>query len=158
VSGPAAKSRVPLATGEGLQTRFEFRRLLDAKGASIIQPDVLHCGGITELRRIARFAEVYGVEVAPHQCYGPIAHVASLHAVAGCRNFLIHEWEAEDDDRFQEACGGAYPVQQGGVIALADKPGLGLSMDFAAFCRRFPYKTAPRSMPDLKKSSPGATR
>jgi galactonate dehydratase len=151
----AAKSRVPLATGEGLQTRFEFRRLLDAKGASIIQPDVLHCGGITELRRIARFAEVYGVEVAPHQCYGPIAHVASLHAVAGCRNFLIHEWEAEDDPLFQEATGGAYPVQQAGHIVLAGRPGLGLAMDFPAFCRRFPYREAPRSMRDLEKFRSG---
>jgi galactonate dehydratase len=154
----AAQSRVPLATGEGLQTRFEFKRLLDAKGASIIQPDVLHCGGITELRRIARLAEVYGVEVAPHQCYGPFAHVASLHAVAGCRNFLVHEWEAEDDPLFQAATGGAYPVQQDGYITLSERPGLGLAMDFAAFCQRFPFKPGGRSMPDLKRSAPGATR
>jgi galactonate dehydratase len=154
----AAQSRVPLATGEGLQTRFEFRRLLEAKGASIIQPDVLHCGGITEIRRIARLGEVYGVEIAPHQCYGPVAHVASLHAMAGVRNFLIHEWEAEDDPLFQEATGGTYPVQQGGHITLPDRPGLGLTMDFAAFCRRHPFRSGARSMPDLKKSTPGATR
>ena len=147
----AAKSPVPLATGEGLQTRFEFKRLLEAKGAQIIQPDVLHCGGITELRRIASLAETYGVEIAPHQCYGPLAHVASLHAVSGCRNYFIHEWEAADDVLFQEATAGTYPVQKDGLIALPNGPGLGLKMDFAAFARRFPYKQAPRSMPDLQK-------
>jgi galactonate dehydratase len=154
----AAKSRVPLATGEGLQTRFEFRRLLDAKGAAIIQPDVLHCGGITELRRIANFAETYGVEIAPHQCYGPLAHAASLAAVAACRNFFIHEWEGEDDDLFREATNGTYPTQQSGAVALPDRPGLGVEMDFAAFSRRFPFRQVPKSMPDLKRSSPGTAR
>jgi galactonate dehydratase len=73
----AAKSPVPLAGGEGLVSRYEFRHLLDAKGAQIIQPDVIHCGGITEIRRIASLAELYGVEIAPHMYYGPVAHTAS---------------------------------------------------------------------------------
>src|SRR5208282_1304800 len=68
----AAKSPVPIASGEGLFTRYEFQELLDRKGASIIQPDVMHAGGITEIRKIANLAEVYGAEVAPHQCSGPI--------------------------------------------------------------------------------------
>src|SRR6476646_7788199 len=93
----AAKSPVPIATGEGLLSRWEFRQLLDAKGAVIIQPDVLHVGGITELRKIAAASEPYGVEIAPHQCSGPIAHVASLGAMSVSRNFLLQEWEAADD-------------------------------------------------------------
>jgi galactonate dehydratase len=145
----AAKSRVPLATGEGLQTRFEFKRLLQAKGAEIVQPDVLHCGGITELRRIASLAETYGVEIAPHQCYGPIAHVASLHAVSGCRNFLIHEWEAADEALFQEVTNGAFPVQKAGLVAVPNGPGLGVSMDFAAFTKRFPFQSGIKGMPGL---------
>src|SRR5579885_2194207 len=56
----AAASPVPIATGEGLFSRFEFRQLLEAKGAAIIQPDVLHAGGITELRKIAALAETFG--------------------------------------------------------------------------------------------------
>ena len=146
----AAKSPVPIATGEGLLSRSEFRRLLDMKGAAIIQPDVLHCAGITELRRIAHFAEPFGAEVAPHQCCGPVGHVASLAAMAGCRNFLIHEWEAEDDPLYQEVTGGKYPVQKNGTIGLPDGPGLGIDMDFAAFTRRFPYRTGARTM--FKKS------
>jgi len=135
-----------------------FKRLLDAKAAAVVQPDVLHCGGITELRRIANLAETYGAEIAPHQCYGPLAHAASLAAVAGCRNFLIHEWEAQDDPLFSEATGGTYPVQQGGYIALPERPGLGIEMDLAAFCKRFPYSNGPKSMRDLTRSSPGAAR
>src|SRR5437763_12060824 len=81
----ASKSPVPLAGGEGLVSRYEFKQLLDAKGAQILQPDVIHCGGITEIRRIASLGEVYGTEMAPHMFYGAIAHVASLHAMASVR-------------------------------------------------------------------------
>src|SRR5438552_1692099 len=93
----AARSPIPIATGEGLFSRAEFRQLLDAKGAAIIQPDVIHAGGITEIRKIASLAEVYGVEIAPHQCSGPVAHVASLAVMSVCRNFLLQEWEADDE-------------------------------------------------------------
>ncbi len=137
----AAKSPVPVATGEGLINRYEFRQLLEAKGATIIQPDVLHCGGITELRKIANLAETFGVEVAPHQSSGPLGFVASLTAMSVCRNFLIQEWEAADDALFQELTGGQYPVQKAGVVRLPSALGLGLSVDFAQLTRRFPYTT-----------------
>jgi galactonate dehydratase len=141
----AAKSPVPIATGEGLFTRYEFGELLDRKGAAIIQPDVMHAGGITEIRKIASLAETYGAEVAPHQCSGPIAHVASMNAMSVCRNFLVHEWEAADDDLYLEMTGGKYPVQKNGMVALPEGPGLGLAVDFAGFKKRCPYK--PRYLP-----------
>lgn len=140
----AAKSPVAIASGEGLFSRAEFRSLLDARGAAIIQPDVLHAGGITEIRKIANLAEAYGVEVAPHQCSGPIGHVASLAAMSVCRNFLVQEWEAADDSVYRELTDGTYPVQQNGVVELSDRPGLGLRVNFAEFARRFPYKGARR--------------
>ena len=136
----AAKSPVPIATGEGLLSRFEFRPLLEARGAAIIQPDVIHAGGITEIRKIANLAETYGVEIAPHQCSGPVAHVASLAAMSVCRNFLIQEWEAEDDKVFQELTNGTYPTQSGGTIRLPEAPGLGITVDFPAFKKRFPFR------------------
>lgn len=141
----AAKSPIPIATGEGLFTRAEFRQLLDVRGAAIVQPDVLHAGGITELRKIANLAETYGVEVAPHQCSGPVGHVASLAAMSVCRNFLLQEWEAADDAVFQELTGGAYPVQSGGVVTLPTAPGLGLRVNFAELKKRFPYKNTRRN-------------
>jgi galactonate dehydratase len=136
----AARSPVPIATGEGLLSRFEFRQLLEAKGASIIQPDVMHAGGITEIRKIANLAETFGVEVAPHQCSGPIGHVASLVAMSVCRNFLIQEWEAADDTLFVELTNGKYPVQKDGYVSLPGAPGLGIEVDFEQFKRRFPFQ------------------
>jgi galactonate dehydratase len=136
----AAKSPVPIATGEGLLSRFEFRALLEAKGAAIIQPDVMHAGGITEIRKIAQLAETFGVEVAPHQCSGPIGHVASLAAMSVCLNFLIQEWEAADDALYVELTNGTYPVQKNGVIRLPEGPGLGITVNFNEFKRRCPYQ------------------
>jgi galactonate dehydratase len=135
----AAKTSVPIATGEGILSRYDFRPLLEAKGAAIIQPDVVKCGGITEIRKIAALAECYGVELAPHMCYGPVAHVASLHAMSVCRNFLIHEWEGADDKLFLEATNGTYPVQKDGYVTLPDKPGLGIEFDAAQLARRYPF-------------------
>jgi galactonate dehydratase len=140
----AAKSAVPIASGEGLFSRFEFRSLLDARGASVIQPDVLHAGGITEIRKIANLAETYGVEVAPHQCSGPIGHVASLTAMSVCRNFLIQEWEAADDAVYQELTDGTYPVQHNGYVELSDRAGLGLQVNLPEFTKRFPFQGSRR--------------
>ena len=136
----AARSPVPIATGEGLFTRYEFAALLERKGAAIIQPDVMHAGGTTEIRKIANLAETYGVEVAPHQCSGPIGHVASLNAMSVCRNFLVQEWESADDDLYVELTDGKYPVQKAGTVALPEGPGLGLSVNFTEFKKRCPYK------------------
>ncbi len=141
----AARSPVPIATGEGLFTRYEYSELLEHRGASIIQPDVMHAGGITEIRKIASLAETYGVEVAPHQCSGPIAHMASISAMSVCRNFLVQEWEAADDQLYLELTDGKYPVQKNGTVALPEGPGLGISVNFEEFKKRCPYK--PRYIP-----------
>lgn len=140
----AGKSPVPVATGEGLFSRFEFKTLLDVRGASVVQPDVLHAGGITEIRKVANLAETYGVEIAPHQCSGPIGHVASLSAMAVCRNFLIQEWEAADDAVFQEMSKDTYPIQKDGSVTLSEASGLGLQIDFEEFTRRFSYRETRR--------------
>jgi galactonate dehydratase len=145
----AAKSPVPIATGEGLFSRFEFKQLLDVRGAAIIQPDVMHAGGVTELRKIANMAEAYGVEVAPHQCSGPIAHMASMATMSVCRNFVIHECEGADNDLFVEMTEGTYPIQKDGRVRLPEAPGLGIKVNFAEFVRKCPYKGI-RSRAQLK--------
>ena len=106
---------------------------------AIIQPDVVKCGGITEIRKIAALGECYGVEVAPHSCYGPVAHVASLNAMSVCRNFLIHEWEAADERLYQEVTKGTFPVQKNGYVTLPEKPGLGIECDFSELVKRYPF-------------------
>ena len=135
----AERSPVPIATGEGYLSRNEFKPLLNAGAVEIVQPDVVHCGGITELRKIATMAESYDVEIAPHSPYGPVGHVASMHGVAGARNFFIHEWEAEDDAMHREVTGGTFPtINAQGEVPLPDGPGLGIELDAAELERRFP--------------------
>jgi galactonate dehydratase len=137
----AAKSPVPLAGGEGLVSRYEFRHLLDAKGAQIIQPDVIHCGGITEIRRIASLGEVYGVEISPHMYYGPVAHTASLHSMMSVRNFLMQEWDAGMESTFTQITKGTFPRVTNGHVTLTDRPGLGIEMDWGACDKLFPYRS-----------------
>lgn len=138
----AAKSPVPVAGGEGLVSRYEFKQLLDAKGAQIVQPDVIHCGGISEIRKIAHLADTYGAEISPHMYYGPVGHVASLHSMAAIRNFLIQEWDAGQVPAFLPLTRHTFPLTVKGEVTLSDKPGLGLEMDWALWQQRHPYKGA----------------
>jgi galactonate dehydratase len=138
----AAKSPITVAGGEGLISRYEFKQLLDAKGAQIIQPDVIHCGGISEIRKIANLADTYGAEVSPHMYYGPVAHVASLHSMAAIRNFLIQEWDAGATPAFTALTKNTFPQAAKGEVTLKDTPGLGLEMDWPLWQQRHPYKGA----------------
>jgi galactonate dehydratase len=86
----AARTTVPLATGERLYSRWDFRDVLPT-GVAVVQPDVSHAGGISEVRRIAALAEAHDVSLAPHCPLGPIALAASLQIAFATPNFLIEE-------------------------------------------------------------------
>ena len=83
------KLEIPLATGECLYTKFEFREILARQAADIIQPDVCVAGGIMELKKIAAMAEAHYVMVAPHNPMGPLATMINVHFAASTPNFLI---------------------------------------------------------------------
>lgn len=136
----AAHSPVALAGGEGLVSRYEFKHLLDARGARILQPDVIHCGGITEIRKIASLGEVYGAEISPHMFYGPVAHVASLQSMAGVRSFLMQEWDAAMEPAFREITRNTFPLAEKGHVTLPAAAGLGIEMDWEALERKYPYR------------------
>ncbi|HLJ18370.1 MAG TPA: galactonate dehydratase, partial [Bryobacteraceae bacterium] len=84
-------SPVPIATGERLVTRHGFREIFEKLACHVIQPDLCHCGGLWEARKIAAMAEIYGMGVAPHNPLGPIANAAALHFALATPNFLIQE-------------------------------------------------------------------
>lgn len=84
-------SNIPIATGERLFTKYEFKRLLQLGGVDIIQPDLSHAGGITEVKKIASMAEAYDVALAPHCPLGPIALAACLQVDATSYNAFIQE-------------------------------------------------------------------
>lgn len=81
----------PIATGERMFSRWDFKKLLSDGYVDIIQPDVSHAGGITEVKKIASMAEAYDVALAPHCPLGPIALASCLHVDATCHNAVIQE-------------------------------------------------------------------
>ena len=87
----ARSCNIPIATGERLFSKYDFKRLLAAGGVDIIQPDVSHAGGITEVQKIAAMAEAYDVALAPHCPLGPIALSSCLQVDAVSYNAFIQE-------------------------------------------------------------------
>ena len=87
----AAACNIPIATGERLFTKYDFKRLLQAGGVDIIQPDLSHAGGLTEVKKIGAMAESYDVALAPHCPLGPIALAACLNVDATSYNAVIQE-------------------------------------------------------------------
>ena len=87
----ALTCNIPIATGERLFSKYDFKRLLSLGGVDIIQPDLSHAGGITEVKKIAAMAEAYDVALAPHCPLGPIALAACLNVDATSYNAVIQE-------------------------------------------------------------------
>lgn len=82
---------IPIALGERLYSRWDAKRFLQDASIDILQPDISHCGGISELRRIAAMAETYDVAIAPHCPLGPIALAACMQFAMSTSNFVIQE-------------------------------------------------------------------
>ncbi len=121
----AAKTHIPLATGERIFTKWGFREILEKRAALILQPDVNYAGGITELRLIAGMAEAYYSPIAPHNPNGPCSLAASLQ-VAGCvPNFLIQE----RGDREHDLLAKPLPPVRNGYRPLPTDPGIGITID-----------------------------
>lgn len=124
----ARSTHIPLATGERLFGRWGFRDVIEKRAVSIIQPDVCHCGGILELRKIAAMSEVNYCAVAPHNPMGPVAFAASLQCDAGMINFLIQEQSHMGEGVLSEPF-----VQKDGFVDIPKKPGLGIEIDETNF-------------------------
>lgn len=127
---------VPIATGERLFHRHEFLPALNA-GISVAQPDISHAGGISEVRRIASLAEVWGVQVAPHCPLGPLALASSLQVGFSTHNFLIQEISAgihynAGADLLDYLVDTSVLRAKDGHIARLTAPGLGVEIDEAA--------------------------
>jgi galactonate dehydratase len=87
----AAQTAVPLAAGERMYSRFEFKHVFEQGGLAIVQPDLAHAGGITECMKIASMAEAYDVALAPHCPLGPVALAACLHVDFASWNAVLQE-------------------------------------------------------------------
>jgi len=118
----------PIATGERVLTRWGFREIFEKRACAIVQPDVSHCGGISEARRIAAMAETYLMSVACHNPQGPISTVASLHVAFATPNYLIQEVVRNDVPWRDDVVTPALDVSRG-VTGAPLGPGLGIEID-----------------------------
>ncbi|HZX25689.1 MAG TPA: galactonate dehydratase [Telluria sp.] len=133
----ADSTSIPLAAGERMYSRFDFKRVFADGGLSIVQPDLSHAGGISECVRIAAMAEAYDVALAPHCPLGPIALAACLHV-----DFVSHNAVLQEQSMGIHYNRGAelldYVVNRddfklrGGYIDPLPKPGLGVEIDEGA--------------------------
>jgi galactonate dehydratase len=137
-----ASTSIPIATGERLFSRWDFREVL-ASGIAVAQPDLSHAGGISEVRRIAAMAETHDVVVAPHCPLGPIALAASLQIDFATPNFLIQEQSIsihynQGADVLDYLADPAPLHIENGFISRLTGPGLGIEIDEAAVRRAAP--------------------
>ena len=120
----ARGTHLPIATGERIFTKWGFREILEKGAAAILQPDMCHAGGITEVRLIAGMAEAYYAAIAPHNPMGPISLAAGIQLAASIPNFLCQE---------QVSLGDGYITRPfevvDGFIPLPTGPGLGIELD-----------------------------
>ncbi len=130
----ARSCNIPIATGERLFSRWDFKSLLEEGYVDIIQPDLSHAGGITEVKKIASLAEAYDVALAPHCPLGPIALASCLQVDGTCHNAVIQEqslgihYNRGNDllDYVKNKDAFAY---EDGYVRLPGGPGLGVEVN-----------------------------
>jgi galactonate dehydratase len=129
----AARVNVPVATGERLHTRYDFRELFELQAADVIQPDITHLGGLWETRKLAATAETSYVLVAPHNVGGPVATAANLHLAACTPNFKVQEHFNDFADAWvRDLAPGLPEVGDDGCFPVPTAPGLGVRVDWDA--------------------------
>ena len=137
----AAGTRIPVATGERLCTKFEFSRVIDSGAAAILQPNLGRVGGILEGKKIAAMAEAKYVHVAPHLYCGPIVAAANIQLATMIPNFLILESIGKMDGFHAELL--KTPLQwEDGHIIPPTTPGLGVELN-EAVARAHPWDGGP---------------
>ncbi len=130
---------VPLATGEMLYTRHEFRELLARQAVNIIQPDICLMGGLWEMKKIAAMADAHYVTVAPHNPCGPVATAVNVHFAASTHNFLILEYHADDEGTRRDIVDEPMKLVDG-YLEIPETPGLGIDLNEEAL-GKYPFKS-----------------
>jgi galactonate dehydratase len=130
----AANTSIPIALGERLFTRWDFKNILSDGYVDIIQPDPSHSGGITETKKIAAMAECYDVALALHCPLGPIALATCLQIDAVCHNATIQEQSLgihynETNDLLDYLVDPNIFDYVDGYVSIPDGPGLGIEIN-----------------------------
>jgi len=146
----AAHTTTPIATGERMYSRYEFKDVLEAGHVDVLQPDVSHAGGITEVHKIAAMADAYDVALAPHCPLGPVAFAACLQVDACSPNALVQEQSLgihynRDVDLYDYLADPGPLEQADGYVAVPEGPGLGIDLETERF-RALPDEPGERSV------------
>ena len=122
--------KTPVATGERLIGLHAFRDLLEKRTVSVIQPDITHCGGLSEARRISVLAETYRVSMAPHNPQGPVSTAASIEFGFATPSYIICETVHDDVPWRNEVVNEGFTIERKGMIVLPNsRPGLGIEIN-----------------------------
>jgi galactonate dehydratase len=130
----ASHTSIPVATGERMYSRWDFKEVFESGAVDVIQPDLSHAGGITEVHKIASMAEAYDVALAPHCPLGPVALASCLQVDACSPNALIQEQSLdihynEGGDVLDYLADPSVFDYEEGYVSLPDGPGLGVEPD-----------------------------
>jgi len=130
----AAQTSTPIATGERMYSRWDYRPLFETGGVDIVQPDLSHAGGITEVRKIASMAEAHDVALAPHCPLGPVALASCVQVDACTPNALVQEQSLdihynETSDVLDYLANPSAFDYEDGYVEIPDDPGLGIDVD-----------------------------
>ena len=144
----ARGTHLPIATGERLFTKWDFREVLEKGAATILQPDLCHAGGILESRLIAGMAEAYYAAIAPHNPLGPISLAAGLQLAASIPNFMCQEQVTLGHGYLKEP----FEVEDG-YVRIPTAPGLGIELDDDQIAERLDHDWRNRETYDLNDGS-----
>ena len=125
----AENVNIPIAGGERLYTRYQFRPFIEGQALDILQPDIGLTGGLTEVRKIAAYAETYNLHVKPHNCGGPVSTAVAVQFDACTTNFIIQEWFSWDDDRANIVTDPLEPKVKNSYLETPNLPGLGIELN-----------------------------
>jgi galactonate dehydratase len=135
---------VPIAAGERILSRYEFRELVELGAVDVYQPDLMHAGGITEVKKIASLVDTYYRPIAPHVPGGPVMFNMTLHLAAAIPNFLILEDMEHDRELRESILTTPPPKREKGAVLLPEGPGLGVDLDVEKIKAR-PYQPQPQT-------------
>ena len=144
----ARGTHLPIATGERVFTKWGFREVLEKHAATILQPDLCHAGGITEVRLIAGLAEAFYATIAPHNPLGPISLAAGVQLAASIPNFLCQEQVSLGEGYLKKPF-----VLRRGYLDLPTGPGLGIELDDEALADKIGHDWKNRELFDADDGS-----
>ncbi len=121
-------TRVPIAAGENIYSRYGYRPFLEKEALSVIQPDVSKTGGLLETRKIAAMAEVYSIPIAPHGVASPLGTMAAAHVAASTPNFMLLEFTHYVDKSYTSLT-EPVSLDDDGFLEVRTTPGIGVALN-----------------------------